>query len=138
MNSTFVCKACVAGLAMATALGASAQKFPEKPIRLVVPFAPGGNIDITARTIAPGMSEALGTQVVRYQPTTPMFHGTNSWSPSPSSSLLLFSPDAMRSVCWKMLLAHLAHRQAVPSRISPQLMSMSSSSRGTWACSSRA
>ncbi len=64
MKRTFACNACVASLAMAAALGASAQKFPEKPIRLVVPFAPGGNIDITARTIAPGMSEALGTQVV--------------------------------------------------------------------------
>ena len=64
MKRAFACNACVASLAMAAALGASAQKFPEKPIRLVVPFAPGGNIDITARTIAPGMSEALGTQVV--------------------------------------------------------------------------
>ncbi len=64
MKSTFVGRTCVAGFALVAALGASAQKFPEKPIRLVVPFAPGGNIDITARTIAPGLSEVLGTQVV--------------------------------------------------------------------------
>jgi tripartite-type tricarboxylate transporter receptor subunit TctC len=38
--------------------------FPERPIRLVVPFAPGGNIDINARTVAPGMSEQLGQQVI--------------------------------------------------------------------------
>ena len=38
--------------------------WPEKPIRLVVPYAPGGNIDITARTIAPGMSDALAAQIV--------------------------------------------------------------------------
>jgi tripartite-type tricarboxylate transporter receptor subunit TctC len=46
-------------LATATAFG-----FPDRPVRLVVPFAPGGNIDITARTIAPGMGEALGVQVL--------------------------------------------------------------------------
>ena len=38
--------------------------YPDRPIRLIVPYAPGGNIDITARTIAPGLSEALGAQIV--------------------------------------------------------------------------
>jgi tripartite-type tricarboxylate transporter receptor subunit TctC len=38
--------------------------YPERAIRIIVPYAPGGNIDITARTIAPGLTEALGQQVV--------------------------------------------------------------------------
>ena len=45
-------------------LPAAAQEFPARPIRIIVPFAPGGNVDITARIIAPGMGEILGQQVI--------------------------------------------------------------------------
>jgi tripartite-type tricarboxylate transporter receptor subunit TctC len=38
--------------------------YPDRPIRLIVPYAPGGNIDITARTIAPALGEALAVQIV--------------------------------------------------------------------------
>ena len=42
----------------------SGQAFPTRSIRLVVPFPPGGNIDITARAIAPGLGDSLGQTVV--------------------------------------------------------------------------
>jgi len=38
--------------------------WPERAIRIIVPYPPGGNIDITARALAPGLTEALGQQVV--------------------------------------------------------------------------
>src|SRR5215204_2142593 len=39
---------------------ALAQTFPTKPIRVVVPFPPGGGTDIVARTVTPKMAEILG------------------------------------------------------------------------------
>ncbi len=43
---------------------AQAHDFPGKLLRIVVPWAPGGNIDITARILAPALGDALGQQVV--------------------------------------------------------------------------
>ncbi len=48
----------------ALASPALAQGFPDRPVRLVVAFPPGGNVDVTARLIAPAMSQFLGQPVV--------------------------------------------------------------------------
>lgn len=48
-------------LACAAAL---AQGFPARPIRIVVPFPPGGGTDVVARAVAPSMSQTLGQPVI--------------------------------------------------------------------------
>ncbi len=41
-------------------IATQAQPYPNKPVRFVVPFPPGGNLDFVARTLQPKMQEALG------------------------------------------------------------------------------
>lgn len=57
----------VAGaLCACTTLGASPvfAAYPEKPITMIVPFSPGGNLDITARIVAPALEKILKARIV--------------------------------------------------------------------------
>ena len=46
------------------AAGVQAQKYPERPIRLIVPFSPGGTSDLLGRVVGQGLADGLGTTVV--------------------------------------------------------------------------
>ena len=57
-------KALLIGLTLLCPASAMAQDFPNKPIRLIVPFPPGGPNDIIARVVGQRMSEILKQSVV--------------------------------------------------------------------------
>jgi tripartite-type tricarboxylate transporter receptor subunit TctC len=56
--------AIAAGAALSAAGSAIAQEFPSRPIRMIVPFAPGGGSDISARTMTDVLGQSLGTTIV--------------------------------------------------------------------------
>src|SRR4051812_50156132 len=49
---------------LAGTLGASAQDWPQRPLRVIVPFGPGGGSDIVGRIVAQSLQEKLGQPVV--------------------------------------------------------------------------
>ncbi len=55
---------CGCALAATGEVWAQGAKYPERPIRLVVPFPPGGTVDVTARLVAPLVTPLIGQQIV--------------------------------------------------------------------------
>ena len=62
MRKTLLCL--FAGLALCWGLPAYAQTYPNKPIRMIVPFPAGGAADLAARTVMQALSQGLGQPVI--------------------------------------------------------------------------
>jgi tripartite-type tricarboxylate transporter receptor subunit TctC len=100
--------ALIAGAAAALPQLASAQAYPSKPVRMIVPWPPGGGTDIVARTVAHKMSEIMGQQVfIDNRPGAAAIIGTEAASKAdPDGYTLLMGnlgPNAANAALYKKL-----------------------------------
>jgi tripartite-type tricarboxylate transporter receptor subunit TctC len=56
----FLVSVAAVGTAATTVSGAFAQSYPQRPVSILIPFAPGGGTDVVARAMAPAFSAKLG------------------------------------------------------------------------------
>jgi tripartite-type tricarboxylate transporter receptor subunit TctC len=84
-----------ATLGLATTDEASAQKWPEKAVRIVTPFAPGGGTDVFGRILAQRLTEVYGQQfVVENRPGAGSTIGTESVAKAPPDGYTLLMTSA--------------------------------------------
>src|SRR6187401_2657109 len=78
---------------------ARAQTYPSRPVRLIVPFAPGGGSDITARLIGQWLSERLGQQfVIDNRPGGGSNIGTEAAVRAPADGYTLFMANSVNAI----------------------------------------
>src|SRR3954471_4655254 len=88
-----------AAFALIVATGALAQPYPSKPIRVVVPFPPGGGTDIVARTVTPKMAEILGQPfIVENRAGAGGNIGTDAVAKSPADGYTLLVASASSAI----------------------------------------
>ena len=77
----------------------SAQPYPEKPVRMIVGFAPGGGTDVTARVIVQPLSDGLGQRVViDNRPGANRVLGTEIASKSPADGYTILMVNSGHTV----------------------------------------
>ena len=114
-----------AAAALVAGLGPAAAQFPDKPVRIMAPYAPGGNIDVTARIIADKLKDVLGVQVlVENKAGASGMIGSDVIARSaPDGYNLLVSANSLVSVPaiygnapydWKTAFQPISHIQSVP------------------------
>lgn len=130
---------------------AQTEGYPNKPVRLIVAFPPGGSVDVVARVVAPRLSESLGQPVVidnrsgasgnigtefaaRARPdgytllihTIPFVANVHLYSPMPYDALNDFVPIALLSSSPSVLVVH----PSVPARSVGELLQLAKSKPG--------
>jgi len=146
--SVLSCALAVTGMPAALA---QTGKYPDRPIRLISPFPPGGTVDVNARLLAPAVSKSIGQQVVvdnrsgasgiigtaaaaREKPdgytllinTTPMVTNTLMYSKVPYHVLKDFEPISILSTTPSFLSVH----PSVPARSVRELLQLAKSRPG--------
>jgi len=96
-------RACVHSLLLAGSLlavgAASAGAFPQKPVRIVVPFSPGGGTDLIARTLGQEMSKDLGQPlIIDNKPGAGTIIGTDAVAKAPPDGYLLLMASFAHAV----------------------------------------
>jgi tripartite-type tricarboxylate transporter receptor subunit TctC len=114
-----------AALVLLASAGPAAADYPDKPIRIVAPYAPGGNIDVTARIVAEKLREVLGVSViVENKPGASGMIGSDVVArAAPDGYTLLLSANSLVAVPaiygnapydWRTAFQPISHIQAVP------------------------
>jgi len=86
-------------LALIASHAALAQTWPAKPVRVVVPFPPGGGTDIVARTVTPKMAEILGQQfIIENRAGAGGNIGTDAVAKSPADGYTLLVASASTAI----------------------------------------
>lgn len=92
---TLACKAVLAVLLTLVSLAVAAQAYPSKPVKMIVPAAPGGVTDILARTVGQRLSDVWGQPViVENRPGAGQIIGAEVVAKSPGDGYTLIVSDA--------------------------------------------
>ena len=152
MNRTgIIVLSCAWAVTLMPAALAQTGKYPDRPIRLISPFPPGGTVDVNARLLAPAVSKSIGQQVVvdnragasgiigtaeaaRAKPdgytiilnTTPMVTNTLMYAKVPYNVLKDFEPITILSTTPSFLSVH----PSVPARTVRELLQIAKSRPG--------
>ena len=147
-----VAAALALGLIAVTPAFAQTAKYPERPVRMIIPFPPGGTVDVVARLVGPIATQSIGQQVVmenrvgasgiigtgfvaQSKPdgytllinTTPLVTNTLMFSKVPYDALTDFAPISLLASTPSFVSVH----PSVPARTVKELVALAKARPGT-------